>query len=96
VLTSTGYTAIQYLKIGTQVIVGAPGSGALVPAGTIAPNTFVSVPGVGAVVLNKQTPITNGLTVIAADISGSLFGVPTSIQVGFTESDLHGCAAITG
>jgi hypothetical protein len=95
---STGSTSIAFLQIGTTVVVGPAGSGALIPSGPIPANTvLLNVPGVAKVVLNEQTPITDGLSVNAIDVTvGVAPLVSAQVIVSHAESDLHGCAAVTG
>jgi len=88
--SSTGSTNIASLTIGNTVVVGP---GGLVPSGPIPKNTSISLGALGSVILNEQTPITDGLSVNAIDISllTNLGLGSVNVIIGHAESDVEGC-----
>jgi hypothetical protein len=85
----SGTTNILFLQIGSTVVVGPGG----IPSGPIPKNTTLTIPNVGTVVLNEQTPIPDGLTVNAIDITVPSLGgfLSTKVIVSHAESDIEGC-----
>jgi hypothetical protein len=85
----SGTTNILFLQIGSTVVVGPGG----IPSGPIPKNTTLTIPNVGTVVLNEQTPIPGGLSVNAIDITVPSLGgfLSTKVIVSHAESDIEGC-----
>jgi hypothetical protein len=85
---STGTTTIDYLKVGTTVVIAT--------RTTVAPNTRVTV-GPVSVVLNEQIPFNTpdkGLTVNAIHVTANVPDVATAnIVVASSESDIGNCPA---
>jgi hypothetical protein len=83
---STGSTIIDYLKVGTTVVIGTPT--------TVAPNTALTVGNV-SLVLNEQIPFhtpDDGLTVNAIHAKVDVLGLAqTNIVVASSESDIGNC-----
>ena len=83
---STGTTTIDYLKVGSTVVVSQPTS--------IAPNTTINV-GVVKLVLNEQIPFStpdDGLTVNGVHVTVGVLGLVTAnVVVASSESDIGNC-----
>lgn len=84
---STGTTTIDYLAVGSTVVIASPTN--------VAPNTRVTVAGIGLVV-NEQIPVTGpdtGLTVNGVHVVVNGLGLARAdIVVASSESDIGGCA----
>lgn len=83
---SSGTTTIDYLKVGTTVVIAQRTQ--------VAPNTAINV-GVVSLTLNEQIPFTtpdNGLTVNAIHLRANTLGLATvNITVASSESDITHC-----
>ncbi len=83
---STGSTTIDYLKVGSTVVIAQPTQ--------VAPNTGINV-GVVSLILNEQIPFTqpdNGLTVNAVHIRVNVLGLAVvNVVVASSESDIGNC-----
>jgi Ice-binding-like len=83
---STGSTTIDYLKVGSTVVIAQPTQ--------VAPNTVVTV-GVVSLTLNEQIPFTSpdkGLTVNAVHIKVNTVGLATvDVIVASSKSDIANC-----
>jgi Ice-binding-like len=83
---STGTTIIDYLKVGSTVVIAVPT--------TVAPNTQINV-GVVSLTLNEQIHFTvpdDGLTVNAVHVKVNALGVAkTDVVVASSESDIGNC-----
>jgi hypothetical protein len=83
---STGTTTIDYLKVGSVVVIAT--------RTTVAPNTMITV-GPVSLVLNEQIPFNTpdkGLTVNAIHLSVNAAGLAkTNIVVASSESDIGNC-----
>jgi hypothetical protein len=83
---STGTTTIDYLKVGTTVVIAQRTQ--------VAPNTAISV-GVVSLILNEQIPFTspdNGLTVNAIHLRVNTLGLAVvNVIIASSESDITHC-----
>ncbi|HEU0315694.1 MAG TPA: ice-binding family protein [Solirubrobacteraceae bacterium] len=83
---SAGTTTIDYLKVGSTVVIAQPTN--------VAPNTTISV-GVVKLVLNEQIPVTSpdrGLTVNAVHVTVNALGLAAvNVIVASAESDIGNC-----
>jgi Ice-binding-like len=83
---STGTTIIDYLKVGSTVVIAVPT--------TVAPNTQITV-GVVSLTLNEQIPFVapdKGLTVNAVHVKVNAVGVAkTNVVIASSESDIGNC-----
>lgn len=65
---SVGGATIAYLKIGSTLVVGPLGSGAIIPAGSVPANTTVNLLA-AKVVLNEQLPIDEGGVIVGQTVN---------------------------